>query len=118
MPSLLLARTVYLFVPKPGRFKSEVRRELAARPGVTVLWHGRLVDAGEWRARHWVGPQLNEVDGPLDPYRNFLAEQGSGQRGFYSAMESLATAAQVLLPDSPNVWAEEVVVARVIQLVK
>jgi hypothetical protein len=113
MPSLLLSGVVYLFTPKPGRHKSEVRRQLAARQEVRVLWHGRLGDVGEWRARKWVGPQRNEQGGELDPYRNYLTTQGSGARGFYSALESLYSAAVLLVEPDANPWDAEVVVARV-----
>jgi hypothetical protein len=114
MPSLLLSSHIHLFIPKPGRKLYEVRRELAARPGVTVLWHGRLVDAHDWRARHWVGRQLNEHGGELDPFRNYLTTQASGQRGYYGATESLASAVLVLLPDEVDVWSVQIVVASVL----
>jgi hypothetical protein len=113
MPSILLSGVVYLFTPKPGRHKSEVRRQLAERTEVRVLWHGRLGDAGEWRARHWVGRQMNEQGGVLDPYRNYLTTQGSGERGYYSAMESLYSAAVLLAEKATDPWDMEVVVARV-----
>jgi hypothetical protein len=113
MPSLLLHHTLYLFTPKPGRYLSEVRRQLAARPEVRVLWHGRLGDAGEWRARKWVAPQRNEQGGVLDPYRSYQTAQGSGERGYYSALESLYSAAVLLVERDVNPWDAEVVVARV-----